>query len=485
MALNRRNTFRNSINRIRDFTNDVVNFEAASIVALKERAKALNLAFEKLTTEHLNLVEEAADQAAVDVHNDYFAEVETTLTATAIKIQERIEHLIDQARQNNANAANQANNNANNNNNNNQQAPVAKEIPLERLKLSSFDGNHAKWKEWISMFDSLVHKRNYDNAEKFQYMYSALKGAAANTIGGWNRTGENYQAAYESLVFLYDNPYRITLALLDELFELKQMGEETYDNLRMLIDSVNRSTRQLKVNGCPVEQWDHVLVHFLLTRMPKETRSQWEKSGDLRAMPTMADVLAFIERQARGKLNLSQNSYSANQQQNNTGTKPKQMKQENKSNGYRNFGSKHSMEPLNVGIFCYHCEQPHPTYRCAGLNQMNMKQRRARVAELKLCFVCLSPGHRAGSNACNMGGCPNCKGRHNKILCDQTKSINSAMIQSVSNSQQYQQQLPANASSNPVAPPSGSVQYKGAINQMQANVWNQGISNQQTNQNFH
>lgn len=253
MELNRRNTFRGTINRIRDFTNDAVLFEAASIVGLNERLDSLKSAFEKLTVEHLKLVEAAADQAAVDVHNDFYAAVEENYTDSAIKIRERIAVLENLARQNNA-QANQANNNANANANNNQQivqVAAAPEIPLERLKLSTFNGDHDKWGEWISMYNSLVHNKNYADTEKFHYMKTALVGAAAETIGGWNVTGENYQAAYDSLVELYDNKYRITVALLDELFKLEKQKDENYESLRMLINTVNRSTRQLTVVGCP------------------------------------------------------------------------------------------------------------------------------------------------------------------------------------------------------------------------------------------
>lgn len=480
MELNRRNTFRGTINRIHDFTNDVPNFEAATIVALKGRFDVLKTALNKLEAEHLNLVEDAADQAAVDVHNDYYKEVEEIFMETSTKIQERIEYLENEARQNAA--AQQANNNVNNvnNNNNNNPAPpvtATPDMPLERLKLPSFNGDHAKWPEWISMFKSLVHTKNYDSTEKFHYLKTALKDSAADTVKGWNVTGENYQAAYDSLVALYENPYRITLALLDELFKLERLGAENYENLRLLINTINTSTRQLTVVGCPVQHWDNILVHFLLTRMPKSTLTQWETSRDLREMPTLVDVISFLERQARGHLNLANGTKDTNtvHHQNNTGAKPKQNKQHSNGNGSKQTAG-------SLGINCSVCDKPHPTFRCARFDEMNTKQRRSKVSELKLCFVCLLPGHRAGSNLCKLGNCPICTKRHNRILCDQIKSINSATIQSME--QQRQQQLPSNASANQMAQASGSVQYQGPINQMQASVWNQTASNTNNNQNF-
>lgn len=461
MELARRNTFRNTITRVRDFCNDVVIFEAHSIAALKERMETLKAAFEKLTDEHLNLVEAAADQAAVDVHNDFYADIETIYLETVVKIRDRIVHLENLARQANVIPVN---NNANNNNVQNQPVvAAATEIKLERLKLHQFDGNFAKWKEWISMYNSLVHNKNYDDTEKFHYMRSALSGFAESTISGWNVTGENYKAAYDSLVELYDNPYRIILALLDELFELEKPKVANYENLRLLINTINRSTLQLKVAGCPVEHWDNLLVHFLLKRMPNDTRSKWETSRDLKEMPKLAEVLAFIQRQASGSANSNQHSndfYQQQQPQKNFGAIPKQPKQ----NGNGHFQTKQSLD--SSGIFCYLCKNPHPTYRCAKLNSMGLKEIRSRVSELKLCFVCLSPGHRAGSNACKLGNCPICGGRHNRILCDKSKAINTVSIQHVPDVQQSQSQLPMTAPVNQAIAP---VQYQGVINQMQSN----------------
>lgn len=242
--------------------------------------------------------------------------------------------------------------------------------------------------------------------------------------------------------------------------------------LRILINTVNRSTRQLAVVGCPVQYWDSILVHFLLTRMPEATKNNWETSRALRQMPILAEVVAFLERQARGNINLTHYAKVTHHQQNNTGAKPKQPQAKSNDSG--------SKQPDSLAVFCYYCEKPHPTYRCSQFNQMSLKNRRTCASELKLFFVCLTPGHRAGASVCKLGNCPNCQKRHNRVLCDQTKSINVA-LQSISDCQQQQS---INSSTNQVVPSNGTVQYKGAINHMQMNVWNQGISNTPDNQNF-
>lgn len=503
MELNRRNTFRNTINRVRDFSNNVADLEAATMVELKERLDLLKSSFDKLETEHLNLIEEAIDQATADAHNDYYDEVVRIKIDTVIKIQERIEHLENEARQNAAaaaaaaavaaaaanqqNQANQGNINGNVNNNINLAAPAAApEMPLERIKLTSFDGNHARWPEWISLFRGLVHTKHYTNTEKFHYMKGALIGSASDTVSGWNVTDDNYEAAYDALVALYDIPYRIIIALLDELFALDQLKTETYDGLRELINTVNRSTRQLAVAHCPVQHWDFILVHFLISRMPKTTLNQWENSRDLRDMPSLQDVISFLERRARAKVNSASDTNGSNGTlQSSTGAIPKQNKSFSNGKFSNGHGSKQSAD--SSGVNCSLCGNPHPTYRCAKLDRMDGKERRLKVSELKLCFVCLLPGHRAGSKLCKLGNCPICNKRHNRVLCDLLKSVNLSTVHTISDAPQYQQQFPSTSSANQTAmatSTSNSVPYRGAIGQVQANVWNQAVSNTQNKQNF-
>lgn len=42
----------------------------------------------------------------------------------------------------------------------------------------------------------------------------------------------------------------------------------------------------------------------LLIRMPKSTITHWETSQDLNDMPTLEQVLRFLERRARGIVNI-------------------------------------------------------------------------------------------------------------------------------------------------------------------------------------
>lgn len=381
MELNRRNTFRGTINRIRDYTNDAVVFEATTIVGLRERLDSLKSAFEKLTTEHLSLVEAAADQAAVDAHDDFFAAAEEICMETAIKIRGRMAHLKDFMRANHANSrvrqihrqTNCANKiaNATNDNNNQQilQVAAATEIPLDRLSLSTSGG--------VREIRSLESKQSSE--------------ILCHSCGNLHST---FQCVQLNKISLSDRRLCISK------FKLCWIGSLGW-------------IQCMQIGKCPIRNGQQ--SNELCDKHCRDSGNE---------TPALTEVLAFLERQARGNMDFGRGANGTHhQQQNNCGAKPKHMKLN--GNGKQTQQSEDSSS-----IVCHLCKNPHPTYRCAQLNQMNSKVRRTQVSEMKLCFVCLSPGHRASANVCKLGNCPICNGSHNRILCDKTAPINSAPINS-------------------------------------------------------
>lgn len=112
------------------------------------------------------------------------------------------------------------------------------------------------------------------------------------------------------MVNVYENRYRIVMAHLEEIMQLESCRTESIESIRKLIDTTHRVLRQLNVMACPVQQWDDVIVYVLISRMAPRTLEAWEISQDLRDMPTIEDVLKFLERRSRGIINLQRNQPS-------------------------------------------------------------------------------------------------------------------------------------------------------------------------------
>lgn len=128
------------------------------------------------------------------------------------------------------------------------QMAAAAGMRLERITTPIFSGEYSQWNEWKAMYDSLVHFNNaLSNTQKFHYLKKSVSGQAERMLSGWHAIGENYQQAYETLLEVFDNGYRIISAHLDELHAMPRMTLESYEGLRQMIDTVNRFRQSVNV----------------------------------------------------------------------------------------------------------------------------------------------------------------------------------------------------------------------------------------------
>lgn len=426
--LNRRETHRSSIGRIRDYSLSD-ELEESDAVRVNEQLKLIDKAFDKYLEAHLNVVDEVTPQEMPTQHAA-LARVETIMAETRGRLRRRLEQISQadieemdrQAREAMAQAAQNASQNHNIRANN----FANQDVRLERLTLDNFDGNYARWREWRAMYDSLVHEvPQYNATQKIHYMRKALSGQAQQILSGWQTIGENYEAAYNTLVEVYENKYRIIMAHLEEWRLFPKLGSETHNNLRALIDTINRVTRQLKVAGSPVDHWDHILVFDIVNRMPPRTRTQWETMYDQKEMPTVTFVTEFLEKRARGQLNLHQSTVNEKDESEKQSHRPMSKNGKPPNRAQNNAQSGTSSE-----LSCYHCKQPHAMFRCQKFAALPLHERKNRVRDLKLCINCFSPNHMSNSLSCGSGPCKRCnKGlKHNSLLCNTQERVATSAV---------------------------------------------------------
>lgn len=425
MELNRRNTQRTIIERASQYVRTPA-FEQLSLIAVKERLKLIRKAYDQLLEEHLTLVEGDVRPADLGEQNEYIARVEEMFLSTVERMETRIERLEREQRL----AAEPVIQNQIQN----EQGMAANDLRLEPMKLENFSGNYRQWSEWRALFDSLIHNNErLSSTQKFHYMKRSLTGAAERVLSGWQITGENYGEAYNTLVNIYENRYRIIMAHLEELMQLEPCRTESIESIRKLIDTTHRVLRQLTVMECPVQHWDNFMVYMLISRMAPKTLEAWEISQDLHNMPPVGDVLNFLERRSRGIINVQKSQPNSNNGATERSNNTRYTNTKAKPTG--------SYQSANTSALnCYNCKQPHPMHRCQRFNNLSLEERRNRVRELKLCFNCFKPTHNSNSLSCQFGDCGRCPGkRHNSLLCPKAtqRQVNVNVVRTVdSNSQQ-------------------------------------------------
>lgn len=404
--LNNRDNARDLIVHAQEFTNSD-QFEEQSLTQLENRLLLINQSYEEVLLEHRKLTERAVEEQTIRDNRDFAVETQEIYLTVKTKVEEKISILrAEQLQPIQVDPANL-------------QLPRLADFRLESIKVPSFNGDYFKWNEWRSLYDSLIHKQvRLSDTEKFHYLKRSLSGTAEQVLSGWHTVGENYPAAYDALVNVFNNSYRIVMAHLDTLHKLPRAANETAESLRNMIDTANRVIRQLRVAGSPVDHWDHLLVYTLVSRMSTRTLTHWETTQDLAEMPTLEAVLKFLERRARGILNLSSNQVGSERPRNPNAN----------SNEQRPRTDNRPARPSS-SIQCYKCNGPHPLYRCEEVTKKPLAERERIIANLKLCKSCFRKDHEAGSSQCRAEKCKVCKKEfHNPILCPRFKGVSIATV---------------------------------------------------------
>ncbi|XP_071053580.1 uncharacterized protein [Onthophagus taurus] len=149
---------------------------------------------------------------------------------------------------------------------------------LPTLKLPTFDGNYGNWPEFRDLFYSMVtSNEEISNVEKFQYLKLSVINEPAQLIKNLLVTNDNFHRAWSLLVERYENR-RVMIDTQLTLLSARSIRTESATELKRLISEVKEALGALEALGCPIQQWDYILVYLLVRKFDGETAKDWEKS---------------------------------------------------------------------------------------------------------------------------------------------------------------------------------------------------------------
>ncbi|KAI4474641.1 hypothetical protein M0804_014747 [Polistes exclamans] len=133
---------------------------------------------------------------------------------------------------------------------------------VQNISLPKFSGAFSEWRPFKELFSSMV-KDNPDlsQAEKMHYLRTSLGGEAAEVIANLKLSADSFAIAWNRLSDRFGNKRLLRLAHLDRLMTLRRIKERSSESLNKIINLVTSSLSALKTLGCPVDQWDHILVY--------------------------------------------------------------------------------------------------------------------------------------------------------------------------------------------------------------------------------
>ncbi|XP_011884008.1 PREDICTED: uncharacterized protein LOC105571144 [Vollenhovia emeryi] len=173
-------------------------------------------------------------------------------------------------------------------------------IRLPKIQLPIFSGSYEEWYTFHDSFEKLIHSNaNLSSIQKFHYLRSSLKDKAAEVVRSFDITTDNYTEAWQLLNERFDNKRRIVQTHIKAIFEIPPINKENCTALRSLIDNVLKHFKALKALQRPVDTWDDIMIHLVLTKLDSVTVKEWETSRADSTIPTFKQLTEFLSKRCQ------------------------------------------------------------------------------------------------------------------------------------------------------------------------------------------
>uniref|UniRef100_A0ABD2W326 Uncharacterized protein n=1 Tax=Trichogramma kaykai TaxID=54128 RepID=A0ABD2W326_9HYME len=150
---------------------------------------------------------------------------------------------------------------------------------LPKLSLPTFSGQQDEWESFKQRFCSLVRDNEaIPKVAKLQHLLNAVQGPAAMRLKGIEITDANFDVAWDKLARRYDNRQIRLFNALEHIIQLPTVKTRTAEGLTDLIDRSEEAVRSLRELQCPVDHYDHWIVHCVVRKLDTNSRETWEIS---------------------------------------------------------------------------------------------------------------------------------------------------------------------------------------------------------------
>ncbi|XP_050505282.1 uncharacterized protein LOC126883666 [Diabrotica virgifera virgifera] len=178
---------------------------------------------------------------------------------------------------------------------------------LASIPLPIFSGTIDTWIGFFDLFNSLVHEdNNIPPVRKLFYLKSCLTGEAADIITSIESSAQNYDVAWNLLKERYDDRKFIRDSYIKSLIDTPCVSKEF--STHAFLDHIQKYLRALKNLGEPIDSWDSFLVILLKYKFTNSLRERWEDHSNESRIPTMKQIMSFLNRKAQLENTRSQQS---------------------------------------------------------------------------------------------------------------------------------------------------------------------------------
>ncbi|GBO05840.1 hypothetical protein AVEN_120845-1 [Araneus ventricosus] len=271
-------------------------------------------------------------------------------------------------------------------------------IRLPEIPLPEFSGKIAEFANFKNQFTNLISNNDQLNdSQNLYYLSASLKGEAKLL----ESSSDNFQSLFKASD-RYENQRQLIDSHVLEIINYDKIHSESAEELRALMDCVNKNIRALKVLKYEQNKLsDVMLINIILQKIDKESRKQFELSLKTAEIPTFDILMKFLETRSSllDSINRIPNSKMIN----------------------RNTAVSNRAKTLVVNnkkgniIGCILCKNYHALSRCIVFQNMSIESRKNFVRNNKLCINCLRlhSGACMSKHRCSVSGC---RELHNSLL---------------------------------------------------------------------
>ena len=299
-------------------------------------------------------------------------------------------------------------------------------VKLPKLDLQKFDGRIEKWVTFRDGFKTTIHAiPGLSNMQKLNYLRASLSGKAESAIEAYTITDDNYEAAWDHLLEIYDNKRALVLRHASLLVGTPAMPDDSSESNRDLANHMQLHIRSLQALG---RSWEDIandlLLSIVVSSMADDSRKAWERTLSAMEVPKVATVIKHLHIAAhqceeystsRGNagrdLPDARKTDSVAQRRNNTSDTDRAKStrsQKSRQKPRQTFTTKRypNYRICNAG--------DHAAYQCTKFLELSIEKRIEAARKANLCMNCLRSDHK--TDECQAGKCRVCSKAHNTRL---------------------------------------------------------------------
>lgn len=133
----------------------------------------------------------------------------------------------------------------------------------------------------------VMQSEGISSVGKMHYFKTSLTEVAVRIKSNLPFSRNSFESAWNTLVSRCDNNRLLISAHLDPLMATSVISSRSAENVNSLFTTTTEALNALSGLNAPVDQWHHLLVHYITRRLDTHTRKGWEvKLGSTTDPPT-------------------------------------------------------------------------------------------------------------------------------------------------------------------------------------------------------